>query len=321
MINPNKPGEGYRGEPLVAVILLNWDDFYNCSECIGSVKLSDYRNYKVVVVDNGSTDGSQILLRERYPEIVLVENEKNLGFTGGFNAGIGKAFQMNADYMLCLNSDTVVDRRLISEMVRVGDSRTKIGALCPKELNYRQPSRIIYAGGRIGFFRSVNYGFNQIDGGQFNSVTETGMLCGAAMMLSSEALRQIGLFDARFFFDWEDKDMAVRLTKNGYKLLFVPEARLWHKRMESTHGMITPLRVYFGLRNGILFAKKHYEPLKSILFTMTYLATYSFHAIARSSNAKAAIKSLAMAILWHTDKASLPSDEVMVQILRREKRP
>lgn len=303
--------------PKVAVIVLNWNDKRNSEECLTSLQQLDYTNIQTVIVDNASTDGSQIFLRERFPEITIVENRSNLGFSGGFNQGIETSLKDGADYILCLNNDTVVDRQMIKELVREGEKRKDVGALCPLEYDYSHPSMIVYAGGKYGFISGKNRGFGETDVGKYERIEETGMLCGAAIMLKAEAIRRVGLFDAEYFFNWEDRDMATRLIKTGYKLLFVPKAKLWHKRMESTQGTITPLRVYFSLRNGVLFARKHYGPFRSVLFTPTYVLIYSMYAIAKSTKHRATIGSLTMALLWHIDRALMPTDEAMVEILRR----
>jgi hypothetical protein len=143
------------------------------------------------------------------------------------------------------------------------------------------------------------------------------MLCGAAVVLKSEAAAKTGGFDTDYFFDWEDRDLAVRLMKRGFKLLFVPKAKLWHKGTQSTQGVMTPLRVYFSLRNGILFARKNYSAAKAVAFLLIFPVQYSLVAVARSRNLKSTIASIAMAIIWHLNRQKLPDDPTMVEMLRR----
>ena len=247
----------------------------------------------------------------------MIENLQNLGFTGGFNAGIQKAIELAADYILCLNNDTILDRGFLKELVIVGEQTHDIGGLGPKEYDYSYPEKIVYAGGKIGLIRSKNYRYGEIDKGQCEKERKTEMLCGAAMMLKTEALLNIGLFDSDYFFDWEDKDIAIRLMRSGYNIMYVPAAKFWHKRRGSTNGTSAPLNVYFSLRNYLLFARKHYRQHEIAIAMLTLLFINAPLFIIRSSNKKKCLESIIMAIKWHIDRKSLPEDAKVVEILRR----
>lgn len=303
--------------PKVGIIVLNWNGTQDTLECLASLKKIDYSNFEIIVVDNASTDGSQEHFKNFFPEVTLIENLQNLGFTGGFNAGIQKAIERAADYVLCLNNDTVVDRDILKELVTVGEQIHNIGGLCPKEYDYFSPKKIVYAGGKIGLIRSKNYRYGEVDQGQCEKVMKTEMLCGAAMMLKTRALLNIGLLDSDYFFDWEDKDLAIRLMKSGFNIMYVPAAKFWHKRRGSTNGKITPLNVYFSCRNYLLFARKHYKQheIAVALFISFFVHIPLF--IIRSSNRKICFKSIIMAIRWHLDRNSLPKDVEVVELLRR----
>jgi len=155
-----------------------------------------------------------------------------------------------------------------------------------------------------------------LDRGQFNEVRETGLLSGPAMMLKLKAVLDAGLFDTSYFYGPEDQDIALRLTKKGYKLMFVPSAKLWHKRRGSTGGKITPLNVYFSVRNHILFAKKHARKPELILFALYFGLLYFPHIIAKClifgkrSYIDAAIKGF----VWHVNRNLLPSDPETVKL-------
>jgi len=301
----------------VAVVVLNWNDIKDTCECIDSIRNLDYPNFETVVVDNASTDGSQQVIRERFQEVTLIENSTNLGFSGGFNKGIKAAIDRGAAYILCLNNDTILDRMFLRELMEVADGECDVGALCPMEYDYSQKNKIMYAGGSIGFIRSKNRGLGEVDKGQYGQVEETMMLCGAAMVLKSEAAVKTGGFDIDYFFDWEDKDLAIRLSRGGFRLLFVPRAKLWHKGRQSSQGVVTPLRVYFSLRNGILFARKNYSATKAVAFMLIFPVQSSLFAVARSRNLKSTMASIAMAIIWHLNRQRLPDDPTMVETLRR----
>ena len=304
----------------VIVIILNWNGKKNTFECLESLEHLEYPNYQIIVVDNASTDGSQKFLKENFSEITLIENERNLGFGGGFNVGIVEAVKRGADYVLCLNNDVVVDKNILRELVKVGELSTKNGGLCPMEYYYEEPNRINCAGGIIRFIRGQVFGHGELDSGQFNEVRETRLLSGPAMMLKLDAVLDVGLFDTSYFFGPEDQDIALRLMKKGYNLLFVPNAKLWHKGRGATGGKITPLNIYFSVRNRILFVKKHANKLELFLFAL-YFGLFEFPftllrclIFGKRGYINAAIKGL----IWHLNRNLLPSDPQIAKLLPKQ---
>jgi GT2 family glycosyltransferase len=303
--------------PKVDIIVLNWNGKKNTIECLESLMDVDYRNYDVIVVDNASTDGSQEFLKKNFMDITLIENKKNWGFGGGFNIGINEAVRRNAEYVLCLNNDVVVERNVIKELVKIGNLSNKIGGLCPMEYFYDDPNRINFAGGIIRSFRTKVYGHGELDRGKFNEISETDLLTGPAMMLKLDALFDVGFFDTSYFYGPEDKDIALRLKKKGYKLVFVPTAKVWHKRRGVTRGKIIPLNAYFHVRNYLLFVKKHATGLE-LFFGFLYFGFLDFPFTllklffqGKKQNMNAAIKG----IIWHIDRKILLPDAQMADNL------
>ena len=306
--------------PKVIIIVLNWNGKKDTFECLQSLKHLDYPNYEIIVVDNASTDGSQKFLKENFPEITLIENEQNIGFGGGLNVGIKEAKKRGADYVLCLNNDVIVDRNFLIESVKVGELSDKIGGLCPMEYYYSEPDRINCAGGIVRLVGGKVYGHGELDRGQFNKIKETWLLCGPAMMLKLKALSDVGLFDTSYFYGPEDKDMTLRLIKKGYKIMFVPHAKLWHKRRGATGGKITPLNIYFHVRNSLLFVKKHAGNKLELFLSTLYFFLFDFPLILLKAlifRNKAFIDAAIKGIIWHINAKILPSDEEMVRLLRK----
>jgi len=299
------------------VIVLNWNGKENTCECLVSLRQVEYQNYGIVLVDNASTDGSQEFLKKKFPEITLVENQTNLGFGGGFNVGIKEAMIRRADYVLCLNNDVIVDKDMLRELVKIGELSTQIGGLCPIEYYYDEPNRIICAGGIISFIRGRVFGHGELDSGQFNEVRETRLLSGPAMMLKLNAVLDVGLFDTRYLLGPEDQDIALRLMKKGYKLVFVPTAKLWHKGKGAHGGKTTPLNIYLSVRNWILFVKKHANRLELVLFAL-YFGLFGFPFTLLKClmfGERAYIDAAMKGLVWHLNRNLLPPDPQMIKLL------
>jgi len=309
--------------PKVVVVVLNWNGKENTVECLKSLEHINWQNYEVIVVDNASTDGSQKFLKENFPEIIFIENEKNLGFGGGLNVGIIEARNRGADYVLCLNNDVIVDKKMVMELVNVGELNDKIGGLCPMEYYYDERDRINCAGGIIRFVRDKVNGHGELDKGQFDKVKETYLLSGPAMMLKLKALLEVGLFDTSYFYGPEDKDMALRLIKKGYKIIFVPSAKLWHKRRGATGGKITALNIYFSVRNRILFFKTHLDGVQLFL-SILYFGVVDLPLILLRSfifGNKKHINAAMNGVLWHINRnLVLPDSQIVESFFRDHKK-
>lgn len=142
--------------PKVSIIVLNWNRLMDTSECLETLQKVEYENKEIIVVDNGSSNGSQDYIRRNYHDIMLVENTENLGFAEGNNKGIQLALRNGADYVFLLNNDTIVDRNVIEELIEVAETDILIGFLGPKIYYYNEPNRIWSAGGdyQNGLFKA-----------------------------------------------------------------------------------------------------------------------------------------------------------------------
>jgi GT2 family glycosyltransferase len=246
-------------EPKVVIVVLNWNGKRDTLECLQSLTKINYSNYDVLLVDNGSTDGSQACFRARYPEIVLLENEANLGFAEGNNVGVRRAMDWHADYVLLLNNDTTVHQSFLSELVRVAESDLSIGFVGPKiyydECHGRRDV-IAFAGGRINLWigKALNVGKGEKEIGQYDDIKEVSFVQGACLLAKREVVQQVGLLDSTLFMYWEEIDWCTRGYRVGYSSVFVPNAKIWHKVAASSRGS---RRMYYFTRNQFWFFKKH----------------------------------------------------------------
>jgi GT2 family glycosyltransferase len=246
--------------PKVSIIVLNWNGCDDTLECLESLRSLDYASYNVIVVDNGSQDGSVGAIARRFPEVEVIETGENLGYAGGNNVGIKHALNGDAEFILLLNNDTIVDPRFVSHLVSTALDHTDAAFFSPKIYFYSDPRKIWFAGGiwveATARFVHTGYGLEDTND-QFNAVTDIDYACGCAVLGRTSAIRQIGLLDERFFLIYEDVDWCYRARAAGFRSIFVPQAVLWHKVSRSFGGSASPIISYFYTRNRLLWGKKH----------------------------------------------------------------
>lgn len=253
-------------KPEVSIIILNWNGLEDTIECLESLKKITYPDYKLIIVDNGSEGDDVAVLRHRFGSYIhIIENDKNYGFTEGNNIGIRYALKGEAKYILLLNNDTIVDPDFLSNLIEVAAGDTKVGLLGPKIYFYHEPNRIWFAGGKISLFsRSSSRGYNQIDQGQFDKVDCVDFISGSCVLITKRALDSIGFLDPLYFFSLEDVDISLRATRAGFKNVYVPSSKIWHKVFRS--GVKNPDIHYYTSRNTFILARKHCRVFPKAVF-------------------------------------------------------
>lgn len=245
--------------PHVTILVLNWNGLEETLECLSSLQTLSYPNYKVVVIDNGSEDGSVSTIHQHYPNITLLETGKNLGYAGGNNLGIEYALSHNAEYILILNNDTVTASDLITQLVSFAASNTGKIIMGPKIYLHDQPDVLWFAGGRWrpDKLEFEHIGSGEVDGPDYSASIECDYITGCALFAHADAFRDIGLLDHKLYLTYEETDWCYRARKKGYRCLVVPEAKVWHKVSASFGGATSPLMTYFMVRNRLLWAGRH----------------------------------------------------------------
>jgi len=238
----------------VAVVILNFKVKALTLKCIDSVKNSDFKDLEIIVVDNDSGDGiGQDLKKDS--TIKFIQNNKNSGFSGGNNLGIQQALKDQSEYILILNPDTTVDQKAIGILVKkMKQYDTDI--VCPK-IYFDDKKTIWYAG---GLFDKANVlgshrGVDEEDKGQYDQDSETDGITGAALMIKREVFEKIGLFDDRYFLYYEDSDLYFRAKQANFKIMYIADAKVYHKNAQST-GLGSPIQDYYITRNRMIFAGK-----------------------------------------------------------------
>jgi GT2 family glycosyltransferase len=265
--------------PKVFIITLNWNGKDDTLECLASLKKVDYPNYVIVVVDNGSIDGSASAIRAQFPEVTIIENRKNLGYAKGFNTGLQYAYEQGADYFLILNNDTVVDPPALSELVKAAQGREKLGFVTGKVYWYAKPELLQSVGRFSDPDKLIGglVGSEEVDHGQYNKEQEYDFVDDVFLLVRREVYKTVGGYDSHFFLYYEETDWCARVRKAGYSILFTPKARIWHKgNVGSTSIPLSPLRHYYLTRNEIVFLKRNAAASKfpKILHSYFWRHTY-----------------------------------------------
>ena len=241
------------------MIVLNWNGRDDSIACLESLEKIDYPNHDVIVVDNGSTDGSVAAMTHRFPRLEIIETGRNLGFAEGNNTGIRVALDRGADYVFLLNNDTIVHPSLLRELLAAAERCPDGGIFCAKIFYHAEPTRIWY-GGAKWFEESMRfrhfYEERQIRADE-RGVAAVDYACGCALLVKSPVLRKVGLLDPKFFLTYEDTDLCFRARRAGFACYYVPAAVLWHKISTSFGGADSPLFVYFMTRNLLLWGERH----------------------------------------------------------------
>jgi GT2 family glycosyltransferase len=228
-------------DPLVAIVLLNWNGKTVTLDCLASLRAIRYERMRIVLVDNGSTDGSVEAIRRDYPEVELLEMGTNLGFARGANVGMRYALDHGAEMLLLLNNDTVVDPDFLRYMVEALTTHPAIGLVAPKIYYFEEPNRIWFAGGELSMWTGTlrHIGIRQYDHGQYDLPREIPHACGCCLLARRSLAEQVGLLDESYYLYTEDADWVMRARRGGYGVSYEPRAKIWHKVSVDSGGHLS----------------------------------------------------------------------------------
>jgi GT2 family glycosyltransferase len=236
--------------PAVAAVLVNWNGRDLTLECLRSLGKVGYRPLHLVVVDNGSTDGSVEAIRAEFPGVEVLPQSENLRFAGGNNVGIDRALALGSEHVLLLNNDTVVDPGFVEALVRRMEVEKGCGMVAPKIYYYDVPDMVWFAGGAISFWTGTmkHRGIREHDHGQYDVATRIDYATGCCILVRAAAIRSVGVLDESYFMYGEDADWSMRIRSAGYGVWYEPAAKVWHKLSVSAGGHLSS----FKLRNKYL---------------------------------------------------------------------
>ncbi|MEM4202701.1 MAG: glycosyltransferase family 2 protein [Candidatus Methanomethylicaceae archaeon] len=267
------------GLPKVFVVVLNWNLKDDTIACIESVLASSYKPASVIVVDNGSLDGSAAYIADHFGKSIdLIVNETNMGFAAGVNVGIRHALAHNADWILLLNNDAIIAPDMIEQLMAVADCRPDIGILGPAIFYYDQPDRVWRLGDRHPGWSPIPFKISERVLRKGNEILPVDYVTGCGMLIRRQVFSSIGLFDPSYFMYYEDADFCRRAKQAGFSIVCVPAAKMWHKISGSTRTNIS-YQYYLKTRSRVHFYRRHYSLLALgylILYIIWTILAYTF---------------------------------------------
>ncbi len=250
---------------MVYIILLNYNGVKDTIDCISSIKKNNYNSYRIVVVDNASTDNSLEILRKEKDvyDFDLVISNKNNGFSAGNNLGIQFALKNKAEYILLLNNDTIVEKDFLINLLETEKKYNNDIVVTSKILYFASKNMIWYGGGSFNKITSrvKHIGINKIDDKINNIEKEVTFISGCCMLIPSKILLKVGLFEEKYFLYCEDTDYCCRLMKNNIKMIYNPKSIIYHKVNGSTK-KISNMITYYNVRNKKLIIKLYINGFK-----------------------------------------------------------
>lgn len=260
--------------PEVSIIIVSWNAREYLIACLMSLYEDELDGVEIIVVDNGSTDGSAEAVEELFPEVVLIRSDKNLGFASANNVGIRAS---TGRYICLINSDVVVLDGCVSLLKDYLSSDPQAGLVCPRVLNPDMTLQMT-----LRRFPSITgtllsaLGLDRKNFMAHDRTMEAEAVSGCFMMVRRVAISETGLLDERFFFYAEDKDWCKRISNAGWKIIFYPKAQAIHYGGQSSAA--APLRFSVEMQKANLkYWNKHHGRAK----TLVYLSIIIFHQLMR----------------------------------------
>ena len=265
--------------PSVWIVILNWNNYEDTKECLLSLKSLNYKNYQVVLVDNGSIDGSGQKLQREFPDIHTIFNKENLGFAAGCNVGIKQALRQGADAVLLINNDAILKPFSLRAAVQLLFSDRSIGIVGGKILHYHDKRKI----DSVGVYRVIwplclakSPGTGKFDEGQFELRREIIGVKGALMLIKRNVFETVGLLSEDFFLGGEDLDFCIRTKRAGFKMMYEPRFVAFHKVGDS-HNELSPAYIYHNIISKQLLMKKYLPPYKWRIYSSIFHIYIKFY--------------------------------------------
>ena len=252
--------------PKISIIVLNWNGKQDTIACLDSLLCVTYPYCDIILIDNGSTDGSAAAIQERFPKIHMIAVPHNLGFAGGNNIGIKFAIKQKSEFVLLLNNDTIVSPDLLEHFIQGFMLYPSAGILGARIYLFDQKETLDHLGGmwikKKADVRLI--GFREKDTSPIlEPLSLIDYVCGACMMIKRDVIEKIGVLEPRYFLYWEENDFCLQAQRAGFDILTCHKARIWHKVSASIIGG-RPHSKYFWWRGRLLWIARNYSSSEKV---------------------------------------------------------
>ncbi len=280
----------------LAIVIVNWNSFDLTGDTIISLQAASFQNFDIIVVDNGSIDGSGDALKNIFPDIILIKSFQNKGFTGGNNLGIQYALEHEYTYIMMLNNDVIVNPNFIQPLINILEMDCNIGAVQPL-IYFHHDKNLIWNAGSLyypvlGICTTPDYNKEDPQHNYVYKQKNIDWITGCAFMIRASVLHKVGLLKESFFIYYEDVDLSIRIKQAGFKLIYVPSSIIYHiagmsqkTKKRGKEGFVSPKVHFLNARNRIWFLKEH-TPIWAIptvvLFNTFYFFSIGFYFIFRA---------------------------------------
>lgn len=246
---------------IIYIVLVNYNGMKYMEDFMASIENQTYKNYSIVLVDSGSSDGSAQWFQEHYKQHKIIIKHENIGFACGCNIGIRYAEGKGADYILLLNIDTVLEDNVLEELVKSSSSNTVVS---PKIYSSKDKVDIWYAGGKLNLKTGshIQYHDERLEKRNASLAKRINFVSGCCMLIPMSVIKKVGILDEKFFMYYDDDDLSIRFWKAGVRMLYVPTTSLWHKVGGSYAGIRSVLTEYYFTRNRLYLMKKHKDVMR-----------------------------------------------------------
>jgi GT2 family glycosyltransferase len=257
--------------PLISIISLNWNTTDITCDFLHSIREQNtYKNIEVILVDNASREDPTAAFQAVYPEVRVIRNARNLGFSAGNNVGIRAA---RGEYLFIVNNDTEFTAGLLEGLLKTFEVYPDAGMASPKFHYFFSKGTIEYAGYKaVNPFTGRNgmIGCREEDKGQYNEVRETHYVHGGAMMVPRRVIEAVGAMPEQYFLYYEEFDWSEQIKRKGYRIYYQPRALIYHKESMTT-GKSSPLKTFYLTRNRILFMRRNASRSALLVFLAYFI--------------------------------------------------
>lgn len=260
----------------ILIITINYNQTDFTVQCVKSILYSEYKNFRILLVDNGSSKENYKELKQNIPHDPRIEVHRleiNKGYVGGVNFGLRESKKLDADYIIIMNNDVIIDPRAISELVKTCKKWDNKAIVTGKCYYYDNPGMIQTVGFKFKNKKTLTtykIGEGELDKGQYDEEAERDLIDDVYWLFPSGLVNTIGLYPNYYGFGYEQADWALAAKKNGYHLIYAAQAKLWHK-VNGTVGInLSPYKIYWSLQGLLMFQWKY---ISKIAFIQCYLLT------------------------------------------------